>query len=119
MSTIGLPRNGDVIRLAIPDLDTGLTFLARLPLANPLQAEASLDQFFDSLLGTPPSALTYLNLLEQTRVPLCFVEEELARRYINKPLPLGDVEEQAFPARTEMRFGRFQRCDGSCLGWRG
>lgn len=96
MSTIGLPRNGDVIRLAIPDLDTGLTFLARLPLANPLQAEASLNQFFDSLLDTPPSALTYLNLLEQTRVPLCFVEEELARRYINKPLPLGDVEEQAF-----------------------
>ncbi len=75
---------------------SALTFLAGCRLANPLQAEASLNQFFDSLLDTPPSALTYLNLLEQTRVPLCFVEEELARRYINKPLPLGDVEEQAF-----------------------
>lgn len=96
MSTIGLPRANEMIRFAIPDLDTGVAFLSRLPLANPLQAEASLNQFFDSLLNEPPAALTYLSLLEHTRVPLCFVEEELARRYVNKPLPLGDVEEQAF-----------------------
>ena len=96
MSTIGLPVAGEMIRLAIPDMETGLAFLSRLPLANPLQAEASLNQFFDSLLNEPPSALTYLSLLEQTRVPLCFVEEELARRYVSKPLPLGDIEEQAF-----------------------
>lgn len=96
MSTIGLPAAGEMIRLAIPDMETGLAFLSRLPLANPLQAEASLNQFFDSLLSAPPSALTYLSLLEQTRVPLCFVEEELARRYVSKPLPLGDIEEQAF-----------------------
>jgi hypothetical protein len=96
MSTIGLPRANEVVRFAIPDLDTGIAFLSRLPLANPLQAEASLNQFFDSLLSEPPAALTYLNLLEHTRVPLCFVEEELARRYINKPLPLAEIEEQAF-----------------------
>lgn len=96
MSTIGLPGASDVIRLSIPDLETGLNYLSRLPLANPLQAEAALNQFFDSLLESPPPALAYLNLLEQTRVPLCFVEEELARRYVNKPLPLGEVEEQAF-----------------------
>lgn len=96
MSTIGLPAAGEMIRLAIPDMETGLAFLSRLPLANPLQAEASLNQFFDSLLNEPPSALTYLSLLEHTRVPLCFVEEELARRYVSKPLPLGDIEEQAF-----------------------
>jgi hypothetical protein len=96
MSTIGLPRANEMIRFAIPDLDTGVAFLSRLPLANPLQAEASLNQFFDSLLNEPPAALTYLSLLEHTRVPLCFVEEELARRYVNKPLPLGDIEEQAF-----------------------
>lgn len=96
MSTIGLPRANEVVRFAIPDLDTGIAFLSRLPLANPLQAEASLNQFFDSLLSEPPAARAYLNLLEHTRVPLCFVEEELARRYINKPLPLAEVEEQAF-----------------------
>jgi hypothetical protein len=102
MSTIGLPRANETIRFAIPDLDTGVAFLSRLPLANPLQAEASLNQFFDSLLSEPPAALTYLNLLEHTRVPLCFVEEELARRYVNKPLPLGDVEEQAFQQVIEI-----------------
>ncbi|MBK8525202.1 MAG: hypothetical protein IPL58_14915 [Betaproteobacteria bacterium] len=96
MSTIGLPRTNEMLRFAIPDLDTGIAFLSRLPLANPLQAEASLNQFFDSLLNEPPAALTYLSLLEHTRVPLCFVEEELARRYVNKPLPLGEIEEQAF-----------------------
>ena len=75
---------------------------SRLPLANPLQSEVSLNQFFDSLLQSPPAALTYLNLLEQTRVPLCFVEEELARRYVNKPLPPGDVEAQAFDQVVEV-----------------
>lgn len=96
MSTVGLPRAGEITGLTIPDLDSGLAYLARLPLANPLQAEVALQQFFDSLLLNPPPALTYLSLLEHTRVPLCFVEEELARRFINKPLPLGDVEELAF-----------------------
>ncbi len=96
MNVTGLPQTGETMRLVIPDLESGLNFLSRLPLANPLQAEVSLNQFFDSLLQAPPAALVYLNLLEQTRVPLCFVEEELARRYVNKPLPLGDVEAQAF-----------------------
>lgn len=82
--------------LAIPDLQTGLQILSRLPLANPLQAEGELNRFLDSLLQEPPEPAVYLTLLEQTRVPLCFVEEELARRYIGKPLPLGDLEENAF-----------------------
>lgn len=96
MTTVELSGARDSGRLAIPDLEAGLNFLSRLPLANPLQAEEALNLFFDSLLDAPPPALTYLNLLEQTRVPLCFVEEELARRYVNKPLPLGDVEAEAF-----------------------
>lgn len=91
-----LSAPGSMIRFAIPDLETGLAYLSRLPLANPLQAEAALNQFLDSLLEAPPPALTYLSLLEQTRVPLCFVEEELARRYTDKALPFGEVEEQAF-----------------------
>jgi hypothetical protein len=82
--------------MAIPDLQTGLQILSRLPLANPLQAESELNCFLDSLLQAPPQAAVYLNLLEQLRVPLCFVEEELARRYINKPLPLGEIEEGCF-----------------------
>jgi hypothetical protein len=84
------------ISMAIPDLQTGLQILSRLPLANPAQAEIDLNRFLDSLLQTPPHPGVYLSLLEQSRVPLCFVEEELARRHVNKPLPLGEIEEAGF-----------------------
>ena len=82
--------------ILIPDLQTGLQMLARLPIANAPQAEADLDRFFSSMLEAPPPADVYLKLLEQARVPLCFVGEELAKRYINKPLPLATAEEDLF-----------------------
>lgn len=82
--------------LSIPDLTTGSAYLARLPLANPAEAEQQLLIFLDALLVAPPSADTLLSLLEQARVPLCFVEEEMARRYHNKALPLSDEEETSF-----------------------
>lgn len=96
MSASTLPLNGDVMRLAIPDLQTGLNFLSRLPLANPAKSETLLAQFYESLIATPPPALAYLNLLEQSRVPLCFVEGEQSRNFANKALPLGEAEEQSF-----------------------
>ena len=82
--------------LSIPDLATGSAYLTRLPLANPAAAEQQLQKFLDALLTDPPPADTLLSLLEQTRVPLCFVEEEMARRYHNKSLPLGTEEEASF-----------------------
>lgn len=96
MSTLGLPPLNDIPLLRIARLEEGLDFIARLPLANPLQAEILLNRLLDGLIAYPPEPSTYLNLLEQMRIPLCFVEEELAHRYHNKPLPLGDVEEWAF-----------------------
>lgn len=86
------PPNAPVV----PDLQTGLEILARLPLGNPRQAQNELNRFFDSLVHTPLRADDYLDLLENSREPLCFVEEELARHYVNKPLPLGDTEEECF-----------------------
>lgn len=82
--------------LTIPDLQTGMDYLARLPLANPALAEQQLMQFLDTLLAEPPDPGVLLTLLEQARVPLCFVEEEMARRYHNKPLVLSDEEEACF-----------------------
>lgn len=92
----GLPPLNDELLPRIVGIEDGTDFIARLPLANPLQAEVLLNQFLDSLIARPPAPDVYLNLLEQLRIPLCFVEEELAHRYHNKPLPLGDVEEWAF-----------------------
>ena len=82
--------------LSIPDMATGSAYLSRLPLANPAAAEQQLQQFLDALLADPPPADTLLSLLELARVPLCFVEEEMARRYHNKSLPLGTEEEASF-----------------------
>lgn len=82
--------------LAIPDLTAGMTYLNRLPLANPAAAEQLLIQFLDTLLAAPPDPADLFMLLEQARVPMCFVEEEMALRYHNKPLPLPEREETSF-----------------------
>lgn len=84
------------IRFAVGDLQTGSEIIARLPLTDPTQAELDLTRFLDSLLANPPDGETYFLLLEQTRLPVAVITEELARRYLNKPLPLGDIEETIF-----------------------
>lgn len=77
-------------------MQDGMRYLSQLSLANPPKAELELNEFLESLLSNPPPAGAYLKLLEQARIPLCFVEEHLARCYTNKPLPLGEAEEMAF-----------------------
>ena len=91
MNTVSTPSIS-----GIPDLQSGLDVISGLPLARPQQAEIELGHFFDSLLYMPPPVAVYLELLEQAREPLCFVEEELARQYVNKPLPLSHGEEASF-----------------------
>lgn len=82
--------------LTIADLQSGMDYLSRLSLANPVVAERQLIDFVDSLLLAPPESEVLLALLEQARVPMCFIEEEMARRYHNKALPLADEEESYF-----------------------
>lgn len=81
---------------SFPNLQAGMSHLARLPLAHPAAAEEQLIQFVDSLLATPPDAADLFALLEQARLPMSFVEAEMARRYHNQPLALGEVEEAGF-----------------------
>jgi hypothetical protein len=80
----------------ISDLETGLGLLAQLPLAYPAAAEEQMIAILDALLIDPPDAGVLLTLLEQMRVPMGFVEEEMARRYHNKPLPLAAEEDACF-----------------------
>lgn len=81
---------------AIPDLQTGQAILERLPLGNPREAQSELSHFLDRLRHSPLPADTYLELLENAREALCFVQEEFARHYVNKPLPLSEAEEGDF-----------------------
>lgn len=80
------------VTFAIPDLQTGLEFISRISLADPQQAAIDLNRLLDSLLAAPPDGKTYFNLLESARLPVGFVAEELAKRYLNKLLPLGELE---------------------------
>ena len=82
--------------LRINDLQSGMDYLAELTLTDPFVAEQQLVRFIDALLKSPPDPGILLSLLEQARVPLCFVEEEMARRYHNKPLALNEQEEASF-----------------------
>ncbi len=92
--------NAAGVALAFPDLPSGAAFLARLPLADPPLLHDGLVRFQHSLLTAPPAPLAALQLLEQARTPLAFAQEELARRYLNRPLPLADQEETTFVAVT-------------------
>lgn len=82
--------------LPITDLASGMALLNRLPLAVPSAAESELCRFLDALIAGPLEGDELFPLLEQARVPLCFVEEEMARLYHNKPIPLAELEDQAF-----------------------
>ena len=81
---------------SIQDFKTGSAIIARLPLTNPPQAARDLERFIDILMAAPPDAETYFRLLEHIRLPISFVTEDLAKRYLDKPLPLADLEEELF-----------------------
>ena len=80
------------LALNIPDLQAGSHYLSELSLANPPLAEHQVVAFLDALIENPPDAGVLLSLLEQTRVPLCFIEEEMSQRYHNKALVLSDEQ---------------------------
>lgn len=90
MNTVAPPE------FSIQDFKTGSAIIARLPLTNPPQAARDLERFLDILMAAPPDGDTYFRLLEHIRLPISFVTEDLAKRYIDKPLPLADVEEELF-----------------------
>lgn len=81
----------------ITDLPSGLNFLARLPTANPPAALVELHRFLDSLLiAADINGDVLLQLLEQARISLGFVGDELSRQFVNQPLPLAEAEEATF-----------------------
>ena len=81
---------------SITDLQAGLDIISSLPLANSQEAHVQIKAFLDDMLQAPPAVDIYLELLEQIRPSLCFVAEDLARHFVNKPIPLGETEEERF-----------------------
>lgn len=100
--------------LTFPDQQSGAHYVSRLPLANPAAAEDQIDQFLDSLLAVPPGREELLAVLEALRGPLAFVEEEMAKRFHNKPLPLAAVEEDIFQQVLSI-WRKFGKAYALCL----
>ncbi len=99
--------------LVIKDLQSGVDYLAQLQLVNPVVAEQQLLAFLDALLDDPPDPGVLFALLEQARVSLCFVEEEMARRYHNRPLPLTEAEEACFQ-QVILAWEKMERAYARC-----
>ena len=99
--------------LTISGLQAGNEFIARLPLAEPPKAASSLLRLFSSLQASPPDVETYFRILEQARLPLGQIGEDLARRYISRPLPLGDIEENSFAAVLDL-WRNAAKCYAQC-----
>lgn len=81
-------------------LEFGLDYLSRVKLTNLNLAEQQLAAFLNRLLEQPPESGVLLELLETLRAPLCFINEEMARRYHNKMVPLSSEEDAAFHSVT-------------------
>lgn len=90
--------------LTIPDFAAGSEIIARIPLANPQLAWHELNVILDSLLATPPDVQNYFQLLEHLRLPVIFVADELAKRYLNKPIPFGEIEDAVFRQTVQLQL---------------
>ncbi len=101
------------ISFAIPDLQTGCEMIARWPLSNPTQAATELERWLDCLWATPPDSDTLFRLLEHAYSAASFIAEELAKRYLNKALPLGELEDAVFQ-RTVSIWLRMSRAYAQC-----
>jgi hypothetical protein len=71
-------------------------WLAKVPMADPRLACNAFIGLLGELDDAPPRHLAYLEILEALRPSIELSQEELARRYIGKPLPLGHAERAAF-----------------------
>ena len=93
-----MKNNGAPPQLAIDTADASAckALIASLPLTNAREAHQTLVLLLTGLAHRPPSAAAYLEVLEATRAPVAFLQDELAQRYAAKPLPPLPAEGEAF-----------------------
>lgn len=100
-------------RLQIPDLKSGLAYVARLPVNNPAAALPALHELYDSLMRQPLPPEEFLGVLETARPQLAAVLEQHARLYLGKSLPLTELEDAAFRravAAWQLAASAYARC---------
>jgi hypothetical protein len=80
----------------IKDAQACAQWLAGLPLTNIPLARSEIARELDSLNRFPLPARERLKIVEQLRPPVAYLQDETAKKYLDKPLPLGPAEEAAW-----------------------
>lgn len=102
MTRQDLPPTDAAKQPAFADVQTCRNWLAGLPLTNPPHAQALLRQEIGLLERSDLPADERLQILELLREPINFVQNECSRRFVAKPLPLADPEQQAYSANQAL-----------------
>ena len=88
-------------------------WLDNLPLANVAAAQQEMLGELEILNRFPTAAVNRLGVMETLREPVHFVQIEQAKRFMNRPLPMGQPEAASFADTIElweqMRLG-YLRC---------
>lgn len=79
----------------IKDAQACKEWLACLPLTNVQLARSEIARELDLLNRFPLPAQERLKIVEQLREPVAYLQDELTKKYLNKPLPFGPAEETA------------------------
>lgn len=102
LKALALPELAGDKSLQFTTLESCKAWIKAQPIANAPQAQLrlryQLESFNRYALPDDPSAALRLEMLEQLRVPVSFVQAECAKRYVKQhvPLPLPDSEQVAF-----------------------
>jgi hypothetical protein len=89
-------------RPRLADLKSCEDWLARATLADPRQACNALLSLLEEIEDAPPRHAAYLQILERLRKPVVLAQQEHAKRFSGKPLPLGHSESAAFVQAVDL-----------------
>lgn len=100
--SLELPTTGTELAPAFLTRVACEDWLATVPLANAVQAQSMLLRQLDLLNRYSMPAKNRLALLETLRGPLADVQDDAARKYAAKPLPLAPSEQAAFDSNLAL-----------------
>ena len=113
-----LPPPNAAERPAISNAQACRTWLAGLPLTNAPHAQAQLLQQTELLNHSALPSDQRLNILELLFDVIGSVQQECARRFVGKPLPLADSEQAAYAASQALWQGltaNYLHCLKTCI----
>lgn len=113
MLSLTLPKLGGELQPQISDLVACKRWLAALPLSNVQAAHAEIGAQLGLLNCFPVAPLERLRIMEHLRETVDFIQAEVAKKYLNKPVPFDQAEETVWRNVLELwqtMAEAYQRC---------